>query len=110
MARKGDGLHRDAFLHATVAGQADDMVVKNGVLSGIETGRCHLPGERHTHGIPDPLPQRTGRALYAGSFVKLRMTGSCAMQRPEPLHLLQWQIIAAQVQPTVKKHRTMTGR
>ena len=102
-----DRLHADAFLHAAVAGEADDVVVEDRVLGRVEPGGRHLPGHRHADGIAHALAQRTGGALDAGGDAKLRMAGGLAVELAEILQFLERQIVAAQMQPAVEEHAAM---
>ena len=110
VAGERDRLHRDAFLHAAVAGETHDVIIKNRVLGGVETRGRHLAGHRHADGVTDALAERARGALDAGGLVEFRMSGRGAVQRAEFLHLLDRQIVAAQMEPTVEKHRTVAGR
>ena len=45
----------DAFLQTAVAGEAEDMLVENLMLGGVETRRRHLRRHRHADRIGDAL-------------------------------------------------------
>ena len=66
---------RDAFLQAAVAGEADDVVVEDLVLGGVEPRRRHLRRHRDADRIAHALAERAGRAFHAGRLEKLRMPG-----------------------------------
>ncbi len=97
VTRKRARFRRNAFLHATIAGQTNHMLIENSVLVGVETRGCHL----HRHSDPDriahPLPERTGRAFHARRLTKLRMPRRLAVQLPEPFDLRHRQVVTAHV-------------
>ena len=101
------GLHRDAFLHAAVAGEADDMVVENLVARRVETRGRHLAGHRHADRVANALPERAGGGLDSGGLAEFGVARGLAVQDAEILHLLERQLVAAQVQPAVEEHRTV---
>src|SRR5690349_10994446 len=86
------------------------MLIKNTVLGSVETRRRHFAGDGDADCVTDALTERTGCAFDPRRLSKFRMTGSPGMQLPETLNLRHWQIVAAHVQPRVKKHRPVTGR
>src|SRR5690348_4704949 len=86
------------------------MLVENPMLSCIETRRRHFARDRDADCVTDALPERTGRAFDARRFSKLWMPRRLGMQLPETFDLRHWQIVAAHVQPRIKKHRAVTGR
>ena len=110
VAGEGHRLHGDTLLHATVAREADHMVIEKRVLGRVETRGRHLAGERHTDGVADALTQRTGGRLDAGSLTELRMARGDAVQRAELAHLLERHVVPTQVQPSVEEHRSVAGR
>ena len=112
VAREGERLHRDPLLHAAVARQADDVVIEDGVLRGVEAGLRHLGADRHADRVADPLTERAGRRLDAARRVRqLRVTGRLRAELPEALDLVERHVgVAAQVQPGVEEHRPVPGR
>ena len=70
MAGEGDRLHRDALLHAAVAREADDVVIEDGVLGGVEAGLGHLRAAAMPTALPIALTERTGRRLDAARRVR----------------------------------------
>ena len=106
---EGDRLHGDALLHAAVAGEADDVVIKDRVRRGVEARRGHLAGDSHADGVADALAQRAGGALDAGSFAELGVTRGDAVQHAELFHLVERDGVAAEVEPRVKKHAAVAG-
>ena len=109
VAGEGDGFQCDAFLHATVTGEGDDMVVEDRMLGGVEAGLGHFAGEGETDGVGDTLDERASRALDAGRLMKLRVAGSLGVQLAEVLHLIDREVVAAKVQPAVQEHRAVAG-
>ena len=57
---EGDGFAGDPFLETAVTGERDDVVVDDGVLSGVVFGRGHFAAEGITDGIADALTERAG--------------------------------------------------
>ncbi len=112
VAREGERLHRHPLLHAAVARQADDVVIEDGVLGGVEAGLRHLGADRHADRVADPLAERAGRRLDAARRVgQLRVTGRLRAELPEALDLVERDVaVAAQVQPGVEEHRAVSGR
>src|SRR5207244_10519455 len=100
----------DAFLHATVAGETDAMLIKDAALRRVETRRRHLHRHRDADCVAHPLPERPGGAFHAGRFTKLRMPRRLGMQLAEPFDLRHRQIVTAHVQPRVKEHAAVAGR
>ena len=109
VAREFDRLHADALLHATVTREADDVVVEQLVLGGVETCLRHQAGDGHAHGIANALAERAGGRLDAGRVVKFRVAGRLRMQLAKRLDVIDGKLEAHQVQPSVKEHGAMTG-
>ncbi len=110
MSGEGARFGRNAFLQTTVAREADDVLIENPMLGGVETRGRHLRRHRDTDGVAHALAKRSGRAFHARRFEKLRMSRRFAMQLPETLDFRHGQIVAAEVQPGVEKHAAVTGR
>ncbi len=104
-----DRLHRHALLHAAVAGQADDVMIEDRVLGRVEARRRHLPGHGHADGVAHALSEGTRGRLDSRRLPELGMPGGDAVQRAELLHLLERNIVAAQVQPGVEEHAAVSG-
>ena len=103
-------LLRDALLQAAVAGEADDQVVEDGVLGGVEAGGRHLGGDGHADEVARALAERPGRGLDAGGLAELGVARGLAVQLAEGLHVIQRDVEAGQVEPAVGEHRAMAGR
>src|SRR6266567_6240229 len=73
----------NAFLHVTIASQANNMLVEDPVLRGVETGGRHFGGYRYSGGIANALAKRPGRTFNSGRFRKFRMSRRLAVQLPE---------------------------
>ena len=67
---KLERLHRHAFLHAAVAGEADDVMIEDRVLLGVEARLGHLGRDGHADGVGDALPERARRGLHAARRVR----------------------------------------
>jgi hypothetical protein len=100
----------DAFLHVSVAAQADHMLVENFVLIGIETRSGHLCRHRNANRITNALAEWARRAFHSWCFAKFRVPWRLGMELPEPLDLRHRQIVTAHVQPCVKKHAAVPAR
>src|SRR5258707_655791 len=83
MPRECRNLGSHPFLEATIAGQTDNLMVKNGMIWGIESRFRHFSGNGHPHRVPYSLAQRSGGSLDSGRFAKFRMAVSLTMQLPE---------------------------
>src|ERR1700685_669412 len=91
----------DPFLHTTVPGETDDLMVKNRVIRGIEPRCRHFLGDRHPHRVPDSLAERSSRALDSRGLPKLGMTRRFAMQLPEVANIIHRNRIAGQMEPGI---------
>jgi hypothetical protein len=112
VAGEGDGFHRDAFLHAAVAREAHDVMIEDHVLCRVEVRFGHLRGNGHADRIGDALAEWTSCGFDAA-----RRVGQLGMARCLGAHLTEaFELghrhfgVAAQVQPGIQEHRTMTGR
>ena len=110
MAGERARFRRDAFLQATIAGETDDVLIENHVLRRVESRGGHLRRHGHADGVRHPLAERAGGAFHAGRFEELRVARRLAVQLAEALDLLHRKVVAAQVQPGVKKHAAVAGR
>src|ERR1700737_4387915 len=86
------------------------MLIKNAVLRRVETRSRHFHRNGDADRVTNPLPERTGCAFHPRRFTKFRMSWSFRMQLPEPFDFRHRQIVAAQMEPGVKKHTAVTGR
>ena len=109
MAGKSARFRRDALLQTTIAGETDDVLIENAVLSAVKTRGGHFRRHRNPDRVTYALAQRAGRALDSRGFTKLRMSGSFAVQLPKALDFRHRQIVAAQVQPGVEEHAAVPG-
>ena len=89
--------------------KTDDVVIEDLVARRVETRGRHLAGHGQADGVADALPQRAGRALDARGLVELGVAGGLAVEHAEVLHLVERQVVAAQVQPAVEEHRAVAG-
>ena len=109
-AREGSSFLRDAFLEATVAGEADHDVVEDLMLGGVEVRGGHLGGHGHTDDITGSLAERAGGGFDADGLAELRVTRGLGVELAEVLHFLEGQVEAGEVDPAVEEHRPVTGR
>lgn len=106
---KGGGFGGHAFLEAAVPGEAEDMVVEDGVLGGVEGGAGELGGDSHADCVAHALPEWAGGTFHAGSFTELGVAGRLAVELAEVADLLDRKVEAGEVEPTVKEHAAVAG-
>src|SRR5437868_13051951 len=104
MAGKRAGFGGNAFLQASISGQANHVLIEDPMLRRVEPRRAHFGRYRNPDSVTDPLPERAGGAFDTRGFKKLRMPRRLAMQLPESFNLRHRQVVAAHMQPCVKKH------
>src|SRR6266516_3381643 len=85
------------------------MLVENFVLVGIEACCSHIRRNRHANRVADTLTEWAGGALYSRRVAKFGMSRGFGMQLPETFDFRHRQIVAAHVQPGVKKHAAVPG-
>ena len=66
MAGERARFRRDALLQTAIARQANDVLIENLVLGGIESRRRHFRRHGHADRVTDALAERTGRAFDPG--------------------------------------------
>src|ERR1700739_2854723 len=76
------------FLQTAIAGETDDLMIKNGMARRIETRFRHFSGYRHSDGISDSLTERARGRLNARGLPKLGMAWCLAMQLPEVANII----------------------
>ena len=94
----------DAFHQAAIAQEAPGGVVDDGVARTVELRRQCLLGDRHAHGIGQPLAQRAGGGLDTRRITVFRVTGGLGMQLAEVLQIFKAQLVAREVQQGVEQH------
>ena len=109
-AGEGSGFLRDAFLEATVAGEADHDVVKDLMLRGVEVRGGHLGGDGHADDIAGALAERTGGGFDADRLAELGVARGLGVKLAEVLHFLEGEIETSEVDPAVDEHRAVAGR
>ena len=113
VARERERLHRDALLHAAVAREADDVVIEDGVLVGVEARLRHLGGDRHADRVAD-RPGRAARSSSRRRSARASAPGGRASSMPScRKRLISSSVhvgVAAEVQPGVEEHRAVPGR
>ena len=68
VAREGARLRGDAFLQTAITGEADDVLIKNLMLGGIEPGRRHFGCDGDADRVSYALAERPRGAFHAGRF------------------------------------------
>ena len=111
MPGEGDRLHRHTFLHAAVAGEADDVVIENLVVFRVEPRLGHLRRDRHADAVRHALTERSRGGLDAARGVsQFGVTRCLGAELPEAFDLLKRHVrVTAQVQPRVEEHRAVAG-
>ena len=74
MPGEGARFRGNALLHATIAGQTNDMLIENSMLISVETRRGHFHCDCDPGGVADALSKWTSRAFHTGCFAKFRMS------------------------------------
>jgi len=109
VAGKFRGLMRDALLHAAIAGQADNVIVKNCVFRRVEPGGGHLLRDGEADRIRDALAERSCGGLDARGVAKLRVARRPALKLAEVLHRIQREIKPGEMQPGVEEHAAVAS-
>ena len=109
MARQRRRLVRKSFHHVAVGADRVHPVIDNLVPGLIEVSRQPALGNRHAHGVRNPLSERSGRRLHAGRQVVFRMPRAFRAKLAEPFDLGEREVVAGQVQHRVEQHRGMSG-
>jgi len=108
MTGERGGLGSDTFLQATITGEHDDMVIKNGMLRRIETGGSHFARHGKANSVGDTLAKWAGGCLDPGSLAELRMTGRDAVKDTEFFNLIKRKIKSGKMQPGIEEHAAVT--
>ncbi len=103
-------LRRDP-LHEIAVGADDVGVMVNDLIAGaVEAGRQHPLRDRQPHRVRKPLSKRPRRHLDTRSHAAFGMAGTARPPLPEPLELLQRQVVAAQMDHRIQQHRGVPRR
>ena len=105
VAGQRGGFAANPFHHVAVAHEGPHPVVNYLVAWLIELARQDSLGDRHPHGVPHALPQRTGGDLDPGRVSTLRMPGCPRAPLTEVLQLIERQVVSGQMQDRVLQHR-----
>ena len=92
---------------------ADDRIGK--VIDDVEpraiVACCQMGfGDRHADAVAKALTERTGCCLHAGRVAALGMPGRAAAPLAKLLDLVEWHIVAGQMEHAVKQHGSMARR
>ena len=108
MAGERDRLLADPLHQAAVAGQHIGAVVDDAVA---ELGVEDALGQRHAHGVGEPLAERPRGRLDAGEKAMLGMAGGSGTERSVRLDVVDRDIVIAQEEVQgVEEHRAVAGR
>src|SRR5205814_7256640 len=86
------------------------MLIEDSIFGRVKTRCCHFCCHRYSNCIAYSLPKGSSGTFYSGRFEKLRMAWCLAVQLPEALDLVHWQVVSAHMEPCVEKHASVTGR
>ncbi len=103
-------LVRDALHEVTVGREEIGVVVDDRVPGAIEQGRELRFGDRHAHGVPGPLSERSCRRLDSRRDAMLRVPGRAAPPLPELLDVVEREIVAREIEDAVEQHAGMARR
>ena len=104
------GLGGDAFLEIAVGRDDIGPVVDDRVAVAVELrGKTSLR-DRHADGVGKSLPERPGRGLDARCQARLGMARRPRSPLPERAQLVEWQVVAGQVEQRVQQHRRVPCR
>ncbi len=112
-ARQRRRLGRHALLDVTVGGDHVDVVVERAFpLRGVRVEQPTLPAGRHghTHGVGQPLTQRSRRGLHTRGVAVLRVAGCLRPPLTKLLDVLHLQAVAGEEQLEVQREAAVSGR
>src|SRR5438477_7952855 len=89
MAGHRSRLAADAFHHAAVTAQREDIVIEQPKILSVEVARQPVGRDRHPDAGRNPLPQRAGRRLDTGGPMIFRVTRALAVELAEPLQIVE---------------------
>ncbi len=105
MAGDRGGLGGHSFHQVPVAHEGPHPVIHDPVAGPVEALGEDPLRDGHPHGVPHALAQRPGGGLHPGRVAPLGMSRRARAPLAERLDLLQWQVVAAQVQQRVEQQR-----
>ena len=97
----------NAFHHAAVAHEDVAVVIDDRETLAIELGGQQPFGQSEPHGVADALSERTGGRFDARRMAVFRMSRRLAVQLAEAFEFVERQIVARQMQQSVKQHRAV---
>jgi hypothetical protein len=100
------GFMADAFLHATVAGDHEHVMIGH---VGTETTAQSALGNRHADGIAEALTERPRRHFDAAGVAVFGMSRRGRPELTEALEVGQLESVPAQVQVRVEEDRRVAG-
>ena len=87
--------------------EADDVVVEERVLGGVELRGGAFPGKGEADGVRDALPERAGGGLDAWGFMILGVSRGDGMELAEGCDIVLGNGVTGKVQPAVEEHRAV---
>ena len=97
MSGEGAGFGRNAFLHATITGETENVLIENTMLGGIEMCGCHFRRHGYADRIPHPLPEWSGGAFYSGSLEIFRMTRGFTVELTKAFDVVDGKVVTGHV-------------
>ena len=95
---------------ASVPGEAENVLIKNGVIICVVACCRHLGGHGVADCISDSLAERSGGGFDSGSLCKFRVTGRSGVELAKVFDLFDGQVESGNVKPAIQKHAAMTAR
>ena len=109
-AGKRASLVRNPFFQTPVAAERVGVMVDNFVLGGvIPSGKMRF-GERHTDGVRDALPQRSGRRFDACGVTVFWVSGGLGVELTEIHQIFFREPEPVEVEQRIIQHRPMPSR
>ena len=105
MAGERRGLVADALHQTAVAGDRPGVVIDQ---TGAEAVAQESLGDRHADGVGEPLAERSGRHLDAGSVAGLGVPRRARPERAKGPEVVELEPVAAEVQQRVLEDRGVT--
>jgi hypothetical protein len=109
VAGKAGRLRGDALLEVAIAGDHVRPVIDDRAAGAIELRPEPALGDGHADRVREALAEGAGGRLDARCQARFRMPRSPRAPLAEQRELLEWQVVAGQVQQRVEQHRGVPG-
>ncbi|OPY14796.1 MAG: hypothetical protein A4E74_02308 [Syntrophus sp. PtaB.Bin075] len=108
MSCQRTGFRRHPFHDVAVTGQNIGKMIDHLTVRTVEAGGQMGLGDRHAHGIAQPLPERAGGHFHSRRTVKFGMPRRPAFPLAEGLQVIHGEVISGQMEQYVQKHGGMS--